>query len=150
VQLVEAPFTAHADLLRSRQVDAVVALDPYTTQIIKAGYGRPLSWYMVETIKDQPVGSWWALRPWVREHPGEITAFNAAVKDAMVYLNDDPARAKALIAEYAGLDADLVKDMPLISWKSEIDRPVWQAVADMLHEQGELQRRHDISEYFEA
>jgi len=112
VQLVEAPFSAHADLLRSGQVDADVALDPYTTQIIKAGYGRPVSWYMIETISDQPVGSWWALRPWAQQHQKEIAAFNAAVKESMAYLNADPARAKQLVSEYAGLDMELVKDMP--------------------------------------
>jgi ABC-type nitrate/sulfonate/bicarbonate transport system substrate-binding protein len=37
VQLNPVPFTVTADLLRTGQVDAAVALDPYTTQITKAG-----------------------------------------------------------------------------------------------------------------
>src|SRR5579871_2644242 len=37
VQLVAPPFTAMADLLHSGQVDAAVTLDPYTTQVLKAG-----------------------------------------------------------------------------------------------------------------
>jgi NitT/TauT family transport system substrate-binding protein len=147
VQLVEAPFVAHADLLRSGQVDAVVALDPFTTQIIKAGYGRPLSWYMIETIPDQPVGAFWSLRSWAQQHPAEIAAFNDAIKESHDYLNEDPVRAKQIVSQYAGLDPDLVKDMPLISWKSSIDPAVWQRVADMMFEQGELQSKHDIAEY---
>jgi NitT/TauT family transport system substrate-binding protein len=146
VQFFMAPFPAHADLLRSGQVDAVVALDPYTTQIVKSGTGRVLSWFMIETVPDQPVGSWWALGPWAKQHPREISAFQDAVKEAQAYLNADPARAKTLVADYTGLDPELVKGMS-ITWKSEINPAVWQAVADMMYRQGELRHKHDVSEY---
>ena len=62
VQITGTPFSI-ADLLRSGQVDAVVSLDPYTTQISKAGYGRTISWFMIETIPDEPVGAWWSRAP---------------------------------------------------------------------------------------
>ena len=146
VQFVMAPFPAHADLLRSGQVDGVVALDPYTTQIVKSGYGRVLSWFMIETVPDQPVGSWWALGSWANQHPREITAFQDSIKEAQDYLNADPARAKTLVAAYTGLDPELVKGMS-ITWKSVISPAVWQAVADMMYRQGELQKHHDVSEY---
>jgi NitT/TauT family transport system substrate-binding protein len=147
VQLIEAPFPAHPDLLRSKQADAVIALDPYTTQIIKSGTGKALSWYMAESIPDQPVGAWWALGSWTKEHPKEIAAFQAAIADSHAYLNSDPARAKKLVAEFSGLNPDLVNDMPLISWKSRIDTEVWQAVVDMMTRQGELTKKHDVAEY---
>lgn len=149
VELVEAPFTAHADLLRSGQVDAVVALNPYTTQIVKAGYGRVLSWYMIETIPDQPVGAWWALKSWAQRHASEIAAFQDAIKESHAYLNADPERAKKFVSEYSGLDLSLVENMPLISWKSEIVPAVWQEVADMMYRQGELEHKHDVSEYLQ-
>jgi NitT/TauT family transport system substrate-binding protein len=147
VQLLEAPFTAHTDLLRSRQVDAVVALDPYTTQISKAGYGRPLSWYMVETIPDQPVGGWWARRAWAQQHPKEVAAFQDAIRESHAFLNADPVQAKKFVSEYSGLDPELVQAMPLISWKSTIEPKIWQAVIDMMQRQGELMSKHDVAEY---
>ena len=146
VQFVMAPFPTHADLLRSGQVDAVVALDPYTTQILKSGWGRVVSWFMIETIPDQPVGSWWALRSWVEQHPREVKAFQDSISEAQAYLNADPARAKTLVAQYTGLDPELVKGMS-ITWKSSINPAIWQAVADMMTRQGELQKKHDVSEY---
>lgn len=145
--LTAAPFTATADLLRTGQADAVVALDPYTTQIAKAGYGKVISWYMIEAIADQPVGSWWALRSWAQAHKQEAKAFNDSITEAHAYLYADPDRARHAIADYSGLDYNLVKDMPLISWKSKIDPAKWQAVADMMYRQGELEKHHDVSEY---
>src|ERR1700722_17734874 len=76
VQLTPAPFTAVADLMRTGQVDAATTLDPYTTQIAKAGIGRTISWFMQETIPDQPVGAWWAVRSWAQQHKKEVAAFD--------------------------------------------------------------------------
>ncbi len=147
-KLTEAPFTAITDLLRTGQVDAAVALDPYTTQIIKAGYGRVLSFYMMETIPDQPVGSWWAMRSWAKAHTKEAGEFADAIKESHDVLNADPERARKEIADYSGLDPALVKDMPPIQWKSQVDPKIWQALADMMYQQGELTQKHTVSEYF--
>jgi NitT/TauT family transport system substrate-binding protein len=147
VKTTPAPFSAAGDLLRTGQVDAAVTLDPYTSQILKSGNARPISWYMIETIPDQPVGSWWALRSWAEQHKKEVAAFNDAVAAAHAWLNADPDRARKAIADYSGLDLALVKDMPLISWKSKVDPKAWQAVSDMMHAQGELAQQHDVSEY---
>ncbi len=147
VQFVEAPFPVHADLLRSGQVDAVVTLNPYTTQMVKAGWGRTLSWFMIETVPDQPVGAWWALRAWAQKHPQEIAAFQDSIRESHAYMNADPDRAKKLVSEYSGLDLDLVKDMPLISWKAAVDPEIWQAMIDMMVRQGELTNKHDVAEY---
>ncbi len=147
MQITTAPFSAAGDLLRTGQADAVVALDPYTTQIIKAGNGKAISWYMIETISDQPVGSWWALRSWAQAHQKEAAAFNASIAEAHAWLNADPDRARKATADYSGLDLALVKDMPLISWKSVVDPKAWQAVADMMHAQGLLTNHHDVAEY---
>ena len=149
VQITEAPFPSHADLLRTGGVDAVVALDPFTTQIIKSGYGRPLSWYLIETVSDQPVGSWWALRSWALEHKETIKAFQAAVKESHELFNGNPELARKAVADFSGLKPELVRDMPPISWKSTIDTEVWQQVLDMMTRQGELTESHKASEYFE-
>jgi NitT/TauT family transport system substrate-binding protein len=147
VQVTVAPFSSSTDLLRTGQIDAAVTLDPYSTQIRKSGFGRTLSWYFVETMPDMPIGSWWALRSWAQEHPKEAAAFDAAIREAHAYLFADPERARKAVSDYTGLDPDLVKDMPLNSWKGEVDRTAWQAVADMMFRQGELTQHHDVSEY---
>ena len=147
VPVTSVPYTASADLLRSGQIDAAVTLDPYSTQIRKSGIGRTISWYLIETIPDQPVGSWWALRSWAQAHPKEAVAFDAAIRETHEYLHADPQRARKAVSDYTGLDPALVRDMPMISWKADMDMVVWQKVADMLQRQGELARHHDVSEY---
>lgn len=147
VQITPVPYTASADLLRSGQIDAAVALDPYTTQITKSGIGRTLSWYMIETIPDQPVGAFWTLLSWAEAHRKEVAAFDDSMREAHAYLLADPARARKAVSDYSGLDPALVGEMPLISWKADVDTSAWQAVADMMFRQGELRQHHDASEY---
>jgi NitT/TauT family transport system substrate-binding protein len=147
MQITAVPYTASADLLRSGQIDAAVTLDPYTTQISKGGIGRTLSWFMIETIPDQPVGSFWALRSWAQQNPKEAIAFDAAIREAHAYLYADPERARKAVSDYTGLDPAFVRDMPLISWKADVNPSAWQAVADMMFRHGELTQRHDVSEY---
>jgi NitT/TauT family transport system substrate-binding protein len=40
VQLIEIPYPRHPDVLKSRQVDAVITTEPYTTQLLTSGVGR--------------------------------------------------------------------------------------------------------------
>jgi len=49
---------------------------------------------------------------------------------------------------YTGLPADLVKDMPMIGWDYKVQASKWQAVVDMMVENGELKSKHSADEYF--
>ena len=101
IQMTPAPFTSVADLMRTGQVDAATTLDPYTTQIAKAGIGRTISWFMQETIPDQPVGAWWALRPWAEAHPKEVAAFQGSIKESRMTIStpirSEPRRRSPII-----------------------------------------------------
>jgi hypothetical protein len=52
------------------------------------------------------------------------------------------------VVAYTGLDAELVKDMPLIGWDYKVRADRWQAVVNMMVESGELKSPHKATEYF--
>jgi NitT/TauT family transport system substrate-binding protein len=148
VQLIEMPFPSQADALKSKQVDAVVTVDPYTTQLTTSGVGKVIAWPNVETIPGQPLGAWFAKSGFVEKNPQVIEAFTTSLKEAIDYLLADPARAKQKVAEYTGLDPALVEQMPLIDWNYEVNKQNWQAVVDMMVESGEMEKGHTADEYF--
>jgi NitT/TauT family transport system substrate-binding protein len=148
VTLTEVPFAQHPTVLEAGQVDAVVALDPFTTQLVSSGAGEVLSYYMIDALPDQPVGAWWTKREFAESHTPELEAFGAALVDAIEYLQEDEGRGRELIAEHTGIDPALVADMPLIAWKYEVDPDVWTAVAEIMVEQGELQEMPDVESFF--
>jgi NitT/TauT family transport system substrate-binding protein len=147
VQLMEAPTPSQPDLLKSKQVDAIVTVDPYTTILQTSGVGRVLSWHFVESIPEQPIGAWYAKGAFVKKNPEAAARFARTIREAIEYVNADEARTRKFVAEYTGLSPDLTQAMPLNKWDYRVKPDRWQAVADMLFEMKELQSAHKASEY---
>jgi NitT/TauT family transport system substrate-binding protein len=148
LQLVEIPFPSQVDALKSKQVDAINTVDPYTTQLIASGLGRVLAWDYAESVPEQPLGAWFAKSTFIKANPGVVHRFNEAIKESIEYMMSDPQRARAEVVAYTGLPADLVKDMPLIGWDYKVKADRWQAVVDMMVASGELNSAHKADEYF--
>jgi NitT/TauT family transport system substrate-binding protein len=106
-----------------------------------------LAWDYVESIPEQPIGSWWAKREFVQKNGDAIARFAKSVRDSVEYMNADVERSKKNVSTYTGLDISFLKEMPLNVWSYQIDPAKWQAVADMMHESGELQKSHKADEY---
>ena len=147
VNYAEMPFIAQPDALKLKRVDAVVSVDPFTTQMSLTGAGRVVSWLYVESIPEQPIGAWYAKANFVRANGEAATRYAQTIREAIEYVNADEPRTRRDIAEYTGLSLDLLKDMPLNKWDFRVKPDRWQAVADMMFEMGELQQRHKAEEY---
>jgi NitT/TauT family transport system substrate-binding protein len=148
LQLLEIPFPSQVDVLRSKQVDAINTVDPYTTQVVASGLGRVVAWDYVESIPEQPLGAWFAKSTFAKNNQTVVASFNEAIKESIDYMMADPTRARAEVVAYTGLDPALVKDMPLIGWDYKVRAEKWQAVIDMMVESGELKSKHKADEYF--
>lgn len=147
IQLLESPTPTQADLLKSKQVDAIVTVDPYTTILQTSGVGRVLSWHFVESVPEQPIGVWYAKAAFVKTHAEAAARYAKTLREAVEYVNADPARTRQAVAEFTGLDIGLLNAMPLNKWDYRVRPDRWQGVADMLYEMGELQSRHKADEY---
>jgi NitT/TauT family transport system substrate-binding protein len=148
LQLIEIPFPSQFDALKSKQIDAVNTVDPYTTQLIASGLGRVIAWDYADSIPEQPLGAWFAKSTYVKANPKAIEGFTKSIKESIEYMMADPQRARAAVVSYTGLPADLVKDMPMIGWDYKVKASKWQAVVDMMVENGELKSKHNADEYF--
>jgi len=147
VTFLEIPFSSHPDVLKSKQIDVAVALDPWTTQMRTSDYAKVLSWNYVESLPEQPIGAWYARADFVKKNSDAVARFAKSIRDSIEYMNTDEDRARQNVAAYTGLNVGFLKDMPLNRWSYEIDPKVWQAVADMMHDSGELQKKHKVDEY---
>ncbi len=147
IQLMESPSPTQPDLLKSKQVDAVITVDPYTTILQTSGLGRVLSWHFVESVAEQPIGAWYAKAAFVKANADLAARYAKTIREAIDYVNADEARTRRGVAEYTGLSVQLLSAMPLNKWDYRVRPDHWQGVADMLFEMGELQSRHKAEEY---
>lgn len=148
VQFLEMGYASMIDALKSRQVDAIALLDPWTTQLIVSGAGRPVAWQFVDSLPEQPTGAFYARKTFVDKNPEVVQRFAEALRESIDYLNADANRARAQVVAYTGLDVGLIKDMPLNKWDYTIKPEKWQALADMMLQGGGLEKPHKAEEYF--
>ena len=149
VKYVEVPFPSMGDVLARKQVDAVVAIDPFTTMLAQRG-NRVIAWEYVDSIPEQPIGTFWAKRAWAEKNMDMMDAFTAAMEEAMAYMNADPKRARDLVAEFTRLPAPVVQSMPMIVWSSKINVAKWRELIELLKGMGELEQTHAPEEYFSS
>jgi len=135
VQFSEVPFPAMMNALKAGHVDAVVPVDPFTTQLRLNG-GRVVSWNYVESIPEQPLGVWFAKGAFLKSNPQAINAFIASMKETIDYLRADESRARDEIAAYTKLDRGMLNSMPVIGWDYNVRLDRWQAVIDMMVKYG--------------
>jgi NitT/TauT family transport system substrate-binding protein len=147
LQLIEIPFPSQFDALKSKQVDAVNTVDPYTTQLLASGLGRVIAWDYVDAIPEQPLGAWFAKSAYAKGNPDLIDRFNKSIKESIDYMRADNERARGEVVAYTGLDPVLVKNMPMIAWDYRVRLEKWQEVVDMMHKSGELQTPHRAEEF---
>lgn len=140
VAFSEVPFPAMVNALKAGHVDAVVPVDPFTTQLRLSG-GRVLSWNYVEAIPEQPLGVWFTKGSIVKSNPQVIDAFVKSMKEAIDYLHADESRARDEIAAYIKIDRNILDSMPLIGWDYRVRLDRWQAVIDMMARYGGLKPR---------
>ncbi|MEA2980861.1 MAG: NitT/TauT family transport system substrate-binding protein [Alphaproteobacteria bacterium] len=138
VQFVETTFPSMPTALKMGQVDAVAAIDPFSTQLYSSGTGKVLAWNYVETIPQQPIGVWFAKGSVAKAKPQLIEGFVRSMKEAVDYLKADEKRARQEIVAYTRLDADLIDKMPLINWDYQVRPDKWQAVIDLMAESGQM------------
>jgi NitT/TauT family transport system substrate-binding protein len=148
MQMVEVPYPRHTDVLKSRQVDAVITTVPYTTQLIKSGLGRVLSWHYAEATPGGPLGVWWAKKQYIDKNPNVVERFNRSIKESIDYMNADGARARQRTVEFTGLDPALVQDMPLLRFDYQVRPEKWQVTIDMMAGAKLLEKPHQAHEYF--
>jgi NitT/TauT family transport system substrate-binding protein len=137
VAFSEVPFPAMINALKAGHVDAVVPVDPFTTQLRLSG-GRVLSWNYVEAIPEQPLGVWFTKGSIIKSNPQVIDAFIKSMKESIDYLHADESRARDEIAGYIKIDRSILDSMPLIGWDYRVKLDRWQAVVDMMVRYGGL------------
>lgn len=147
VSYAELPFVAQADALKNKRVDAVISVDPFTTQMALAGVGRIIGWLYSDSIPEQPIGAWYAKAPYLSKNPLIGERFVKTIRDSIDWMNADEARARREIAVYTGLDPTLIAKMPMNNLDYRIRPDKWQALIDMFVVAGELRQSHRFEEY---
>ncbi len=141
VTQVEMTFPPMSDMLKSGQVDSVIAVDPFRTQIVKNGVGFIASDFMSDVSKDCIGLVWIANRDWAVAHPKERAAFVAALKQGIADAVKDAAMAEEVEKKYLKFAAPITDDFNLSLTGADL-----QFYHDLMQQAGFLHKKIDVTD----
>jgi NitT/TauT family transport system substrate-binding protein len=148
VLYLEAGYPSYFDMLRTRQVDAVAATEPFTTQIIQSGIADVIGWHYAEAYPGGPLSVAFAKRTYIAQHPEIIERFNKAMNASIDYMMADQPRGRKLIVEFTGLDPALVEKMVYSRYNYDVIPERWQQVIQIMTNSKILEQPHTPDEFF--
>jgi NitT/TauT family transport system substrate-binding protein len=101
---VEASFPQMADLIRSRQLDAVLVIEPFRSRIVDEGGIRIVD-FMDEVRKDAIMSFWISGRDWASRSSQTVARFRQAIDEGLKDIADNPQDARAIEVKYLGVNA---------------------------------------------
>jgi NitT/TauT family transport system substrate-binding protein len=121
VTQVDMTFPPMSDMLKSGQVDSVIAVDPFRTQIVKNGVGFIAADFMADVSKDCVGLVWLANHDWAVAHPKERAAFAAALKQGIADAVKDAAAAEEVEKKYLKFAAPITDDFNLTLTTADLE-----------------------------
>lgn len=148
VHYLEANYPAYYDMLRTKQVDAVAATEPFTTQILTSGIANVIAWHYAEAFPGGPLSAVAAKRTYIGQHPDVLNQFNRAMKSSIDFMNADVTRGRKLVVEFTGLDPAIVDKMVYCRYNYDVQPAKWQHLIKIISDSGVLEKQHTPAEFF--
>ncbi len=127
---VEAPTPNLPDQLKAGRIDAVEALEPIASQLIKAGnvsIGAPF-----DAIGDPLATNFWlAQGSWADKNRDAVGRFVQSLKQGQAFIDQNPAEARRILQEYTKLPEAVASTVPLPTYNYDIraaDLDTWVKV----------------------
>ena len=144
VQIVEGGFAQMPDLLRTKQVDAVVNGEPFLSRMLDSGAFRNIDYFKPE--RDSYVTSFFiAKRSWVDGHRKELDAIRASLRDAVAFSKKDPDAVRSALAKDLKLPPEVTAKQKIMDWRVDLKPEDVQFWADLALEFGLLKGPIDAS-----
>jgi NitT/TauT family transport system substrate-binding protein len=145
VTLVEVPFPRMDAVLHGGNVDAVVAVEPFITNIVKAGIGVTLPG-LAQSLKDGSATTVWvASRKWADANATAVKGFRSALADAVAFAKADLPAARSAIRQYFKVPPGVIEAIPFPPLQSGISDAALRHWVELMLDQGLLKQAPKVS-----
>ena len=112
VTFTETPFAQQIDVLRSGQVDAILAVQPFLARALETNVGRVVAFY-IAALEGETLAGWYvATRKWAQANPKAAAAFGAAIREATELAQKDAALIRKANLVYIPFPAEVQAKFP--------------------------------------
>jgi NitT/TauT family transport system substrate-binding protein len=144
ITFVEVGFPQMADVLKSKNVDAVLTAEPVMGRIAQMGIGRPVTSFIDNLKADLPTIVYSATRKWVEANPSAARAFYEVITEGTAIANKDEAAVRASVATHTKMSLEIMRTMKLGRWQAEVTEAGLGSWIDIMKKQGMLRTNLDV------
>jgi NitT/TauT family transport system substrate-binding protein len=123
IQFVEVPMPHAGDVLRAGDIDAMAFIQPYLGRALTKKEGYKVASFIADVKDGALMGVWAVTSGWAKAHGDTIKKFNAAMKDALDYVNAHPEAIAEVDKKYNGFASKVVPEFDLSFEPSDFD--IW-------------------------
>jgi NitT/TauT family transport system substrate-binding protein len=144
VTFVEVGFPQMADVLKSKNVDAVLTGEPVMGRIQQAGIGRYVTSSIDNLKVDLPIIVYSGRRSWVEANPAAAKAFSEAIAEGAAIANRHEAAVRASVTKFTKMPPEVVASMKLGRWQAEVTEAGIGSWIDIMRKQDLLRTSLDV------
>lgn len=136
--------------LAAGEVDAVSALEPMASQIIKDDIGRSIfPGFYAQVQKDVPLSGHAIAHDYYEREPQHSRAIMEVYSRSIKFIRDKPEEAKKYLEKYTGVREDIlpIVNLNLYQVLSEINVGNIQKFTDILSERGVIEKKVVVRDY---
>ena len=132
IKYVEIPFPQMPDALLQNRLDAVWAVEPFLTVLLKSGNARILAHPYLENLPGMDITAYVAKETWLKANADTARRFKKVVDRATEELLKMPKQERdGWVAKFTGVKPELVADMSLPIFTRQFNVPSLQANIDL-------------------
>jgi NitT/TauT family transport system substrate-binding protein len=132
MQFLEIPFPQMGDALFQNRLDAVWAVEPFLTFMLKSGNARILARPYQDNMPGMDVTAYIAKESWLKANPDVARRFKRAVDRATDHLNKASKEERDdWVAKFTGVKPEVVAAMTLPDFTTELNVPSLKANLDL-------------------
>lgn len=141
VTFIELKFPQIPDALKTGQVDAASANEPFYQRVIEQKIGKPF-FDLSTLIPNGTQGAMYVTsREWAKKNPETIKAFRAALTEAMNFIAKNPAEAMKSVGNYMKLPPEVLATLSVPHVVVNVKAQNIQFWIDELHAQKMLNKK---------
>jgi NitT/TauT family transport system substrate-binding protein len=132
VQFQEIPFPQMADALFQNRLDAVWAVEPFLTLMLKSGNARLLGYPYLDNLPGMDLTAFFAKESWLKANADVARRFRRAYERATTHLIDSPKSERdGWVAKFTGVKPEVVAEMNLPDFSVAFSVPSLKANLDL-------------------
>ncbi|TDB87368.1 transporter substrate-binding domain-containing protein [Actinomadura sp. KC216] len=144
VEYVQVPFPQMAAALERGQVDAIHAVEPFTTDIQKRLGARVAVDGGAEPVTNLPISGFVTTRDFTQKNPKTAAAFQRAIFAAQQRASTDREPVEKILPSYTKIDGRVASVITLPGYPSTLTTNRMQRVVDLMTVAGMLKQKTDL------